>query len=71
VTEAEAHLIQLEPVAGEANAYRANMRSVWAEPLHAVHVVDGSCDERAGFYSLLSADKRGRYPQVVGMNQSR
>jgi hypothetical protein len=28
VTEAEAHLIQLEPVAGEANAYRANMRSV-------------------------------------------
>jgi hypothetical protein len=36
VTEAEAHLIQLEPVAGEANAYRANMRSVWAELIRAV-----------------------------------
>jgi hypothetical protein len=32
VTEAEAYLIQLELVAGEGNAYRANMRSVWAEP---------------------------------------
>ena len=55
VTEAEAHLIQLEPVAGEANAYRANMRSVWAEPICAVHVVDGSYDERAGFYSLRTS----------------
>ena len=55
VTEAEAHLIQLEPVAGEANAYRANMRSVWAEPICAVHVVDGIYDERAGFYSLRTS----------------
>ena len=55
VTEAEAHLIQLEPVAGEANAYRANMRSVWAEPIRAVHIVDGSYDERAGFYSLRTS----------------
>ena len=55
VTEAEAHLIQLEPVAGEANAYRANMRSVWAEPMRAVHVVDGSYDERTSFYSLRTS----------------
>ena len=55
VTEAEAHLIQLEPVAGEANAYRANMRSVWAEPICAVHVVDGSYDERTSFYSLRTS----------------
>jgi hypothetical protein len=32
VTEDEAHLIQLEPVAGEANAHRANMRSVECGP---------------------------------------
>jgi hypothetical protein len=36
-------------VAGEANAY---MRSVWAEPIGAVHIVDGSYDERTSFYSL-------------------
>jgi hypothetical protein len=55
VTQAEAHLIQLEPVAGEANAYRANIRSVWAEPNCAVHAVDGSYDERAGFYLLRTS----------------
>jgi hypothetical protein len=69
VTEAEAHLIQLEPVAGEANAYRANMRSVWAEPIRAVHVVDGSYDERTSFYSLRTSV--ADILKVVGMNQSR
>ncbi len=55
VTDAEAHLIHLEPVAGEANAYRANMRSVWAEPLCAVLAVDANYDERAGYYSLRTS----------------
>ncbi len=55
VTDTEVHLIQLEPAAGEANAYRANMRSVWAEPIRAVHAVDGNYDERAGHYSLRTS----------------
>jgi hypothetical protein len=55
VTQAEAHLIQLEPVADEANAYCANMRSVWAERLGAIHVVDANYDERTGYYSLRTS----------------
>jgi hypothetical protein len=55
VTEAEARLIQVEAVAGEANAHCANMRVEWAEPIRAILVVDGSCDERAGFYSLRTS----------------
>jgi hypothetical protein len=48
VTKAEGHLVHLELVAGEANAYRANTRYVCSCPRHAV---DGNYDERAGHYS--------------------
>jgi hypothetical protein len=52
VTDTEVHLIELKLVAGEANAYKADLRSVWAEPIQAVHAVDGEYNLVSNYYVM-------------------
>ena len=44
--------MELKLVAGEANAYKADLRSVWAEPIQAVHAVDGEYNLVSNYYIM-------------------
>ena len=63
MTDTEIHLMELKLVAGEANAYKADLRSVWAEPIQAVHAE--SC-----FQLLHNADTSGGRPGTGRINQT-
>ena len=52
MTDTEVHLIELKLVGGEANAFKADLRSVWTEPIQAVHAVDGEYNPVSNYYMM-------------------
>jgi hypothetical protein len=54
VSNVEAQLIELQRV--EGNAYKANLRSTWAEPLSVLFAADADYDDHSNTYTLRTPE---------------
>ena len=52
VTDVEAQLMELVPVVGTDSTYRANIASVWREPMTALKPCDAEYDAMSNTYQL-------------------